>query len=914
MEYPADSPRPDPGPRGDCPSAEVLQRYRDGRLSAEERTRLAPHIDVCPYCQAKLDEGDSRLAEIAGHAPPTPPPIPKYEYLREEEGFPQVVGRGGLGVVFLACYGGLTGSPPRAVKVLHTGHPITPRSRERFLLEIEAVTDLARQGHPGFVQIFERGEAGGCLYYVMEYVPGGNLQRLLREYTPVPHEAAEWLLDLAQTMVIAHRNGIIHRDLKPSNILVVVVEQDAAGTTPHVKGLKIADFSHARLLHRDSNLTEGEPVGTPNYMTPEQARGEQADARADVYGLCAILYEMLTGRPPFDGPTPLATMELVRSPDHLPPPPAMFRPDLARGTDVDLVSICMKGLDKDRRHRYGTVDALAEDLRRYLDGRSTRARPLRWPARLARWAWRKPALAGLSATVALLSLLLLIGGPTTAIQQKQLRAVADSQKERAVKLGESSRRTVEELVRTGALLGQRMERVAEAASVFTLAADTFEALLAEGVENEIDCRFFLGLCRNNIANCRRLSDPAAAARSYEQAIEEFRRLCQEAPRDGRARDWLVRSQSNLALVLERTGRITEALTRHRAAVRDGRQFLDALQDALRANRDLDRWAPYEFDHHESLAIALTNEGEMLTRLRRRDEAERDFRDALPLYQELTGRVPFNMEYAWSVAMTHTNLGIVLSEGPATRWKEAEEDFNLAAQWYKLAYEGASNDPEFARYWATNRVGLAALKARQAFAAAAPPDAAINLYAEAIQILEKVKESLESRLFMAEYLVRLGTMQRRAGRLAEAETTLTRARELLQPLRKAVPQGPGVAMLQAVSDGQLGKVLARQKRRDDGQRLVNDAAAKLEALAKEYPEDPGIRDARAENAFLRAGLAAAQVDSAMHLLREAVAQGLFNDEDRVRELQTDEDLAPLRSRPDFLELIESAIGARKLQAK
>jgi hypothetical protein len=411
MDSPADSLPSASAPRGECPPAEVLQRYCDGRLSAEERNRLAPHLDVCASCQAYLDEldqGDSQLAEIARHAPPPPPPIPNYEYLRDEQGFPQLVGRGGMGVVFLARYGGLAGSPPRAVKVVHTGYQILPRGRERFLLEIEAVTDLAKQGHPGFVQIFECGEADGCLCYVMEYVPGGNLQRLLQKYQPTPQEAGTWLFDLAQTMVIAHRSGIFHRDLKPSNILVVT-EEAVSDNVPHLKCLKIADFSHARLIHRDSSLTQGEPVGTPNYMAPEQARGELADARADVYGLCAILYEMLTGRPPFEAPSPLATLDLVRSPDHLPRSPGAIRPELAHGTDADLVSICMKGLEKERHRRYEDVTELAADLRLYLEGRPTKARPLRWSARVARWARRKPALASLASTVAILSLLLLVG-------------------------------------------------------------------------------------------------------------------------------------------------------------------------------------------------------------------------------------------------------------------------------------------------------------------------------------------------------------------------------------------------------------------------------------------------------------------------------------------------------------------------
>jgi hypothetical protein len=258
-------------------------------------------------------------------------------------------------------------------------------------------------------------------------------------------------------------------------------------------------------------------------------------------------------------------------------------------------------------------------------------------------------------------------------------------------------------------------------------------------------------------------------------------------------------------------------------------------------------------------------------------------------------------------MARTDLGVVLSEGPAARWSEAEEHFHAAAQWYKTAYARDPGDLEWARYWATNRASLAALKAKQAFATPAPPDAAIDLYAEAIGILEKGMANPDSRQLMAGDLVLLGRVQRRSDRLAEAEKTLSRAQELLRQLQVEVPQVPGVSVLRAMADGQLGKVFGRRGRRDDAQRLLDDAAGRLDALMKKYPEDQSIRDARAENAFLRAGLVASDANEAMRLLREAAAQGLFQDADRLRELETDDDLAPLRSRQDLKELIERAKG-------
>lgn len=394
----------------DCLSEDECKRHRSGELTDSELARLAAHIDQCRYCQSQLDQPDNELAELARQAPPPPPLIPNYEYVVNPQGFPHVLGYGGLGVVFLARYQALVDRPFRAIKVLHTGFRITTEGRARFLREIEAISALSRQNHPGFVQIFQCGESNGCLYYVMEYAAGGCLGKHLRKQRPTTLQAAEWLLELASTMAIAHQNGIFHRDLKPSNILLLTEDSGEAATQRGSRPtLKIADFSHARLLHTNCELTNGASIGTPNYMAPEQARGEPVDSRADVYGLCAVLYEMLAGRPPFAGSTPQATVEMVGSPDHYPPAIVSLRPDLRKGRSADLVSICMKGLHKRCDDRYATVDALATDLRRFLKGEPVEARSLSPIVRTLRWCSRRPAVCGLTAALAMVVVGALLG-------------------------------------------------------------------------------------------------------------------------------------------------------------------------------------------------------------------------------------------------------------------------------------------------------------------------------------------------------------------------------------------------------------------------------------------------------------------------------------------------------------------------
>ncbi len=410
---------------GDHLSPLILEAYRSGHLTPDERQRIAPHVDACEHCQARLDQPDSLLAEVVRHAAPTPPKIAKYEYILDNDGFPLVLGRGGLGVVFLARYTGLPGNPLRAVKVLHTGQQIDRRARERFLREVQAITGLAGQDNQGFVQVFQCGETRRrCLYYVMEYVRGGDLHKRVKQQLPEPMLAAQWMLTLAQTMEVAHRIGIFHRDLKPGNVLLEL-EDAPAHVMPVVRNLKIADFSHARLTQTASDLSRDEPVGTPNYMSPEQARGKPVDARADVYGLCAILYELLTGKPPYSAGSPQATMELVRSDSTAPAHPATFNAALAQGACRDLVSICMKGLEKEPSCRYGTVHELVEDLQRFLKGEATRARPMRWPEQVKRLCRRHPGRVALAASALVVCAVTVSGAVYLRHKAERARVLAE---------------------------------------------------------------------------------------------------------------------------------------------------------------------------------------------------------------------------------------------------------------------------------------------------------------------------------------------------------------------------------------------------------------------------------------------------------------------------------------------------------
>jgi WD40 repeat protein len=279
--------------------------------------------------------------------------------------------------------------------ILHGGHA-GPEEHARFRVEAEAA---ARLQHPNIVAVFEVGHSGASPFLAMEFVEGGSLaQRLAGK--PLPAREAAWLVEvLARAVHHAHQRGIVHRDLKPANVLLAPVGQaaslsDAAGQAGSLSYVpKITDFGLARRLDVESGQTvSGAVMGTPSYMAPEQASGRarQAGPLADLYALGAILYECLTGRPPFVGPSSYATLELVCTQE--PVPPSRLQPGVPR----DLETICLKCLEKLPGRRYGSAAELADELERFLQGAPIRARPVGPVERLLKWARRRPAVAGLS--------------------------------------------------------------------------------------------------------------------------------------------------------------------------------------------------------------------------------------------------------------------------------------------------------------------------------------------------------------------------------------------------------------------------------------------------------------------------------------------------------------------------------------
>src|SRR5262245_42912489 len=362
------------------------------------RTPLAADApaDLCPNClfQLALESSTVTLDPPDKSEQTHPPYHPTMARQTDENTFGdydllEEIARGGMGVVYKARQ--LSLNRIVALKMMLPSLLASATEVQRFRTEAEAAANLQ---HPNIVAIHEVGEHNGRLYSSMDDIEGQSLASLIREH-PLPAEtAARYLKTTAEAVHFAHRQGFLHRDLKPSNILVDETNQP-----------RVTDFGLAKRMESDSRLTiTGSVLGTPSYMSPEQAasKSDQVGTASDVYSLGTILYELLTGRPPFQAATPLDTVLLVLNAD--PVPPRLLIPKLNR----ELETICLKCLEKEQRRRYQSAQELADDLDRYLNRKPIIARPINRLNRAWRWCGRNPWPTTATAALVLLATLALV--------------------------------------------------------------------------------------------------------------------------------------------------------------------------------------------------------------------------------------------------------------------------------------------------------------------------------------------------------------------------------------------------------------------------------------------------------------------------------------------------------------------------
>src|SRR5437773_4352716 len=383
------------------------------RPQADHENASMPAPARCPKCRSALPadapEGLCPVCAFRGALELEPgaarPLVPEQQLPRQfgEYQLLEEIARGGMGIVYEARQ--LSLNRLVAVKVLLSGPLASSTDLQRFRAEAEAVANLQ---HPNIVAIHDVGEQAGQPFFSMDYVEGRCLSELVREQPLPAPRAAGYVKTIAEAIQYAHERGVLHRDLKPSNVLI-----DHAGEP------RIIDFGLAKRLSSDPQLSAsndpltrtGHVLGSPNFIPPEQAAGKRGaiGRHSDIYSLGALLYHLLTARPPFAAAT---THEIVHQVLNTEPVgPRSLNPSVPR----DLETICLKCLEKDPRRRYRTAQELADELRRFLRGEPIQARPVGPLGRFWRWCRRNPKLASLTATVVVLALTLAVVSSVFAI-------------------------------------------------------------------------------------------------------------------------------------------------------------------------------------------------------------------------------------------------------------------------------------------------------------------------------------------------------------------------------------------------------------------------------------------------------------------------------------------------------------------
>jgi serine/threonine protein kinase len=633
-----------PPPRAALSAAKDLQdRIRRRGDEAESTDASETPTAVLPEDASLGGEGDAKDW----------PKIPGYEILG-------VLGRGGMGLVFKARHRELKRLV--ALKMILAGEHADTQELARFRREAEAVAQLE---HPNIVQIYEVGEHQGRPFFSLEFVEGGSLAQALTKMPFAPRQTAQVAEILAMAIHYAHQRGIVHRDLKPGNVLLRKLTTESTEITEHAERApppfasasssvanrfipKITDFGLAKRLGEDSGDTRtGVIMGTPSYMAPEQAEGKSRDAGplVDVYALGAILYEMVTGRPPFKASSTLGTLEQVRS--HDPVPPGRLQSAVPR----DLETICLKCLHKDPARRYASALDLAEDLHRFLAGEPIRARPAGLWERTLKWTRRRPAAAAL-VVVSIAAVATLLGGivwhnaqlrGALAIAEDRRRE-AEDERGRAELNFQKARDAVDEMLTD--VGEQKLARIPQMEPVrralLEKALKFYQGFLQEKSDDPAVVRETGRAYGRRGVIYQMLGQHPQAEDSLKQGLALQEELVARFPKEIAYRQDVAASYDALGNLYRLSSRPTDAEKVH--------------QQALDIRESVGHEDPENLEYQSDIAKSCLNLAVIYAVTGRMDKAEKGFVQALEIHQKLVQRRPDDAPYQEELAKAHTNLG------------------------------------------------------------------------------------------------------------------------------------------------------------------------------------------------------------------------------------------------------------------
>jgi serine/threonine protein kinase len=764
-------------------------------------------------------------------APVNLPAVPGYDIIRE-------LGRGGMGVVYWAWQSSL--GRPVALKMILAGSHAGPLELARFRTESEAV---ARLQHPHIVQIYDVGRHDDRPYMALEYVNGGSLAQKLTG-TPLPaRSAAQFMETVARAVHYAHQQGILHRDLTPANILLGKSEiergetrmqrisadpirehpPDPCSSAFYSFTPKITDFGLAKILVGDGRMQtrSGAIMGTPSYMAPEQAAGKTKGAgpATDVYALGAILYEMLTGRPPFRAETPLETLLQVQSVD--PVPPSRLQPQLPR----DLTTICLKCLQKEAHKRYASAEAFAQDLRRFVQGEPILVRRTPFWERGIKWAKRRPAVAALLAVTSVAALSLLGG---TLAHQVQLRAAlqtAEDQRQQAQANFEKARQAVDEMLTE---VGQKeladLPGVDEVRRKLLFKALTFYQAFLKEKPASLSLRQETGRAQRRVGDiCRLLGQHPEADQAYREALDIQTQLVADFPSSADYRHDLAGSLSNLGLLLKVTGKYSEAEQAYRQALE--------IQSRIAAD------FPNVVEYQQALAGTHYNLGLLLKNTGKPGKAEQAYRQALDIRTRLAADFPDQPDYRQDVAMTLHDLGVLLK---ATGQRvEAERAYREALEFQAKLVVDFPGRPDYRRSFASSHNNLANL-----LKASGRPAEARQAYERAREIQAQLVADFPTRpnyrRDLAHSYYNLGHLLQTTARPQEAKEAYGRAREIQTKLAADFPDRDDYQSDLGSTLHNLAMLLRDEGEVAEARRLLQDDIRCQQAALKINPRHPSYR--------------------------------------------------------------------------